>query len=267
MEESSFWNGSPKNMFYMGLSIGVGASAVAALLVVIAFMWSGKSFSSNAQVANNDAQQNAQQQAPDEDPNAAPKVNIKEVDPSRDHILGNKNAKVTLVEYSDFQCPYCARHVPTLKQILKDYPNDVRIIYRHFPLTSIHPYAQKAAETSECVAKLGGEGMFWKFHDEMFASQTAAGNTITGEEQIMAVVKKIGMSDTAVKNCLTAGQTSKRVQEDMSSGNDIGIRGTPANVINGLLVSGAYPLEDFTDNNGKTVKGLKTRLTDAGAKN
>ncbi len=266
MEESSFWNGSPKNMFYMGLSIGIGASAVAALLVVILFMWSGKSIGS-ADLGANTQQNGQQQQAPEEDPNAAPSVNVKPVDGARDHILGKKDAKVTLIEYSDFECPFCARHVPTLKQILKEFPNDVRVVFRHFPLTSIHPLAKKASEASECVAKLGGENKFWQFHDEMFASQTAASGRIADEAQIMAVVKKIGVSESGVKNCLTSGQMSARVEEDMASGNDIGVRGTPANIINGLLVSGAYPFEDFTDNSGKTVKGLKTRLTDAGAKN
>lgn len=254
MEESSFWNGSPKNMFYMGLSIGIGGSAVVALALIVWFMFSGRTL---AQFPSGDSGTQQQQQQPD--PNEAKKVTVKEVDANRDHILGNKNAKVTLVEYSDFQCPFCARHVPTMKQMLKDFPNDVRLVFRHFPLTSIHPFAQKAAEASECVAKFNGENMFWKFHDEMFASQTANGG-ITGEDQILAVVTKIGANANAVKTCLSEGQTTKRVQEDMASANDVGIGGTPANIINGLLVSGAYPYEG--DGN---VKGIKDRLKEAGA--
>ncbi len=85
------------------------------------------------------------------------------------HAKGPDSAKITLIEYSDFECPYCARAFPTVKQIVETYPNDVRFIYRQFPLTSIHPSAQKAAEASECAAD---QGKFWEYHDKLFESSS-----------------------------------------------------------------------------------------------
>lgn len=83
------------------------------------------------------------------------------------HVKGPSLAKVTLIEYSDFECPFCVRAFPTVKQIIETYPNDVRLIYRQFPLTSIHPSAQKAAEASECAAE---QGKFWEYHDKLFGT-------------------------------------------------------------------------------------------------
>ena len=86
----------------------------------------------------------------------------------QDHIRGNRGAKVTLIEYSDFECPFCARFHPTTLQILDEYGDDVALVYRHFPLDQIHPSARPAAIASECIAELGGEEAFWSFVDEVF---------------------------------------------------------------------------------------------------
>lgn len=85
-----------------------------------------------------------------------------------DHVRGAKNPKVYLVEYSDFQCPFCLRFHPSLKQALDEYKDKVALVYRHFPLESIHPSARPLAEGSECAAELGGENAFWEFHDKVF---------------------------------------------------------------------------------------------------
>lgn len=87
---------------------------------------------------------------------------------STDHVRGNRNAKVFLIEYSDFQCPYCKRFHPTAQQVLKNYAEDVAWVYRHYPLDQIHPYARPAAVASECVTEIGGEEAFWKFADAVF---------------------------------------------------------------------------------------------------
>ena len=88
----------------------------------------------------------------------------------QDHLKGNKNAEVLLIEYSDFQCPYCQRFHPTTTQILEEYKDQVALVYRHFPLDQIHPYARPAANASECVKDLGGEDAFWKFADKAFGT-------------------------------------------------------------------------------------------------
>lgn len=86
-----------------------------------------------------------------------------------DSQRGPKDAKVTIVEFSDFQCPYCSRAFPTVEQVMKDYNGKVRLVYKHFPLVSIHPHAQKAAEAAECAK---AQGKFWEFHDQLFTTQT-----------------------------------------------------------------------------------------------
>ena len=86
-----------------------------------------------------------------------------------DSMKGPKDAKVTIVEYSDFQCPYCSRAFPTIEQVMKDYNGKVRLVYKHLPLISIHPHAQKAAEAAECAK---AQGKFWEFHDKLFATQS-----------------------------------------------------------------------------------------------
>lgn len=85
-----------------------------------------------------------------------------------DHVNGDRNAKVLLVEYSDFQCPFCQRFHPTTKQVLDQYGKDVALVYRHYPLDQIHPFARPTAEASECVAEIGGNDAFWKFTDTVF---------------------------------------------------------------------------------------------------
>lgn len=94
--------------------------------------------------------------------------NVPAVDVSKEHVRGNPNASITIVEYSDFQCPFCQRDFATLNAILEQYGDDVNLVYRHYPL-SFHQNAQKAAEASECAAELGGNDTFWEFHDAIFA--------------------------------------------------------------------------------------------------
>jgi protein-disulfide isomerase len=192
--------------------------------------------------------------SPSADPGApqptVPSKPVKEVGPE-DHIRGNKNAKVTLIEYSDYECPFCKRHEPSMAQALKDFPNDVRVVYRHYPLTSIHPNAQKAAEAAECANKLGGNDAFWKMHDKMFEISPAL-----SPDALVAAAKGLGLNEANFKKCLDSGEMAARVDADVASGNDSGVEGTPATFINGQLVSGAVP-----------YASMKAQIQAAGAAN
>lgn len=250
MSNQSFWEGGAKTMFFTGLFLGIALTAAVAFSGMFAFVWKGGSFGSgpNAVAAGGNVPP-----VPN-DPGEAypPAVLTTEVDNNRDHILGNKNAKVTIVEYSDFECPFCQRHEPTVKQALTEFPNDVRLVYRHYPLTAIHPNAQKGAEASECAAKLGGDTAFWKMHDELFAAQA----TGQSNEVFVQLAKKIGLNESAFKTCLDSGEMAGRVNEDVASGNDSGVQGTPATYVNGQGVDGgAVP-----------YSVLKAALQAAGAK-
>src|SRR5688572_10541540 len=191
----NFFDGGPKTMFFTGLFLGIAVSAVVGLGVTLNLVMGGKAFAvggSNTYVP------------PSAAPTAAPSAPVaagplKPVGAS-DHVLGAKNAMVTLVEYSDFQCPFCSRHLPSVKQALKDFPNDVNLVYRHYPL-SFHPEAQKAAEASECAAKLGGNDAFWKMHDELFANQATLSRSLYTE-----LAKKLGLNTGNFDKCLDGGE-------------------------------------------------------------
>ncbi|MEK7124243.1 MAG: DsbA family protein [Patescibacteria group bacterium] len=154
------------------------------------------------------------------------------------HVRGNFSAPVTLVEFSDFECPFCKSHLPTLDRILKDYKDSVRLVYKHFPLTSIHPNAQKAAEASECASE---QGKFWEYHDLLFEKQ-AGGLSI---EKYKQWAVQLGLNSAKFNGCLDSSKYADKVSADSKEGSGAGVSGTPATFINGKLVSGAVPYEQI----------------------
>ena len=162
-----------------------------------------------------------------------------------DHLRGDKNAPITLIEYSDFQCPFCQRFHPTLVQVMAQYPGKVNWVYRNFPLTSIHPYAQKAAEGAECASE---QGKFWEMADKLFATNPEWSSTGLDEAKLATYAGQAGVRDVnAFKTCVSSGKTAARVQADTASGTTAGITGTPGTIIisnkNGSkqLIPGALP--------------------------
>lgn len=154
------------------------------------------------------------------------------------YSVGPADAPVTIVEFSDFECPYCARLLPTLERLRAEYTGKVRIIYRHYPLTSIHPYAWKAAEAALCA---GEQGRFWELHDLMFADQDDLSVTA-----IKALVGLVGPMDTvAFDACLDSGRYSETVAADVRAGDALGVSGTPALFVNGRPLSGAVPFTEL----------------------
>ena len=151
-----------------------------------------------------------------------------------------ENAKVVLVEYSDFECPFCSRHHPTMTDIMDEYGDDVAWVYRHFPL-SFHPEAEPAALASECVGNLAGNDAFWQFADAMFEGQDELGDDFYLEQAIAA-----GVSEADFTECYENETYADAVAEDYRSGGQAGVSGTPATYVNGTLVSGAVPYETFS---------------------
>lgn len=181
----------------------------------------------------------APQQAPPEpkrDLNAIPPVSDK------DHVLGNKNADIVLVEYSDFECPYCKRFDESMQQVVKDYGNKVAWVYRHYPL-GFHAKAQKSAEASECANELGGNDKFWKMSSLIFEKMPALELT-----QLPDLAAQLGMNKQKFQQCLDSGKYAQHIKEDMDGGSKAGITGTPGTVIiakNGKrdFIGGALPAE------------------------
>ena len=170
-------------------------------------------------------------------PTPAPvKLNVSaDDDPSK----GSKDAPVTMIEFSDFECPFCERFfIQTLPQIEKDYiqTGKVRMIYRDFPL-NFHKNATKAAEAAECAEE---QGKFWEYHDKLYENQNALGNV-----SLKQYAKDLGLNVADFTFCLDSGKKTQEVKKDVQDGISYGIQGTPTFFINGIKLVGAQPYENF----------------------
>ena len=169
--------------------------------------------------------------------------NIPEVT-DQDHIRGNKDAKVVLIEYSDYQCPYCNKFHPTMKEVMDNYGDQVAWVYRHFPL-SFHPYAQILGEASECVASYAGNDEFWNFSDDVYASMADKsiyeedGETIS-DETILSKAVSAGANRADIEKCLDSSEMTNRVKNQAAAAGQAGITGTPGTVI--VSEKGGYEL-------------------------
>ena len=166
-------------------------------------------------------------------------VTVNPVD-ENDHIKGPLNAPVIIVEYSDFECPFCGRVHPTLGQVVEEYDGQVAWVYRHLPLSQIHANADAAAQASECVAELGGNDAFWSFADGIFDGSI-------GMVGFAGVKAATGVDLSAVQNCVNSGKYAAEVKKDSADAAGAGGRGTPFAVVIGpdgktLTVSGAQPI-------------------------
>lgn len=187
--------------------------------------------------------QNAQQQNNPQQPALGQKV---DVDAGTLPPLGKNNAKVTMVEFSDFQCPFCERfYKDTFSQLKKDYidTGKVKFTFRHLPL-EIHPLAPKAAEASECA---NDQGKFWEYHDELF-SKFADWSSLTLDTlspKLEEFAASLDLNSEEFATCLTSGKYAEKVNKDKTDGQAVGATGTPSFFINGKLIVGAMPYATF----------------------
>lgn len=157
------------------------------------------------------------------------------LDPSR--VRGNPEAPVTIVEFSDFQCPFCQRAYPVMKEILSKYDGKVKLSYRDFPLRQAHPQAQMAAEASRCA---GEQGKFWEYHDLLFDHFDQL-----GKETLVKHAASLHLDSQQFQACLESGRYRAAIEQDFQDGSRAGVNGTPAFFINGISVSGAQPASVF----------------------
>lgn len=150
---------------------------------------------------------------------------------------GPANAPVTIVEFSDFQCPFCSRLTPTLAEVEKKYGDKIRLVFRQYPLP-FHQNAQKAAEASLCAAD---QGKFWELHDAMFGNQGEL-----GVDQLKAKAASLGLNADKFNKCLDSGEKAAAIQADVKAGSAAGVSGTPAMFINGRFINGAVPIDNIT---------------------
>src|SRR5665213_410959 len=156
-------------------------------------------------------------------------------------IFGNKSAPITIVEYSDFQCPYCGRGFQTVKEVEKAYGDKVRIVFKHLPL-DFHPFAMPAAKYFEAIA-LQDPKKAEKFHDEVFSNQKELNQD--GEKFLKSVAKKTGANMAKVEKDMNSESVQKRIAADMEEAKKFEFSGTPGFLINGVSLRGAYPAPEF----------------------
>lgn len=150
-----------------------------------------------------------------------------------DHSKGNANAKATLVEYSDFQCPACETYYPIVKQLAQDFPNDLRVVYRHYPIRELHEHAQLAAQASEAADK---QGKFWDMHDVLFNTQDSWKDEQNPGELFVKYAESIGLNADQFRTDMNSDAAKQAVNDDASSGDRAGVKGTPAFFLNGKQI-------------------------------
>ena len=153
-------------------------------------------------------------------------------------VKGDPKAPVTMVEFSDFQCPFCRKSAATMKDLLAKYNGRVKLAFRDFPMRMLHAQAQTAAEASRCA---GEQGKFWEYHDALFATEQPK----LDEAGLTAAARSVGLEQKSFGVCLASGKFKAQIEQDVQDGISFGVAGTPGIFINGVFVSGAQPQVEF----------------------
>ncbi len=170
-------------------------------------------------------------------------------DPAR--VRGTRGAPIQIVEFSDFQCPFCRRVQPTLQALLAKYPGQISVSFRDFPIIELHPMAHVSAQAAKCA---GDQGKFWEYHDLLFAESAAPTRDTLGK-----FAAQLGLEEKSFAACLDQKLHAKAVDADLDAGQRVGVNSTPVFFINGIFVSGAQPLEEFTRIIDRELQGSAPR--------
>lgn len=219
-----------KRDFYFGLITGIAISAVIGFVIMLVmYVNKGEEIEYDKDIVDYEEYEK--------------EPVVKEVDmklTDNDQIKGSKDGSVTIIDYSDYQCPYCASFNSTMKRVVDEYDGKVKWVRRHFPLDSIHKYARGAAEAAECA---GDQGKFWEYSDELFENQSKINDSLYAE---LAEGLELNMDD--FDKCIDSGKYKDKVNNDYKGGAMNGVSGTPAIFINGEPVKGgALPYEELKD--------------------
>ncbi len=216
-----------ESAFYALIVIAFAAGLLAGFLI-----W-------GAQGQNTPQPQAAAPQAQDANPQAAPDEPTRyDVATDDDPALGPENAPVTIIEFSDYQCPYCRRWAEQVEgELVKTYGDKIRIVYRDFPLTQMHPEALPAAEAANCA---GEQGKYWDYHDALFSQKYGL-----GQDAYLAYAKDLGLDTDQFTACMEEHRYRDEVLADQQYALQLGVQSTPTFFINGIAVVGAQPFEVF----------------------
>lgn len=160
---------------------------------------------------------------------------VKKPDPKRDHFFGPANAEVTLIEFSDYECPYCKRFHGTPEEVVKRLEGRANLVWRHFPLEFHNPAAQVEAQAAECAGRIGGEDTFWAYTNQLIKRTLSNGKgmpvTVKDEHPLLTLAGELKVSKDAFKACMDKNETRERVMDDMADGINAGVEGTPAVIL------------------------------------
>lgn len=174
------------------------------------------------------------------------------VEVGKSPVKGPTDAKVTIIEFSDFQCPYCQRANNTVSEILKAYPKDVKVAFKHLPL----PFHQNAMPAAKASLAAGEQGKFWEMHDSLFQNQTQL-----SDELFIKEAQRLGLDVEKFKKDMASPEIEKQIKDDMDLAKKHGIEGTPGFFVNGVAVKGAYPIDHFKKIIDRWIAGAPSGTT------
>lgn len=233
------------------LAIIIGSLFIAGSILGGAYLTTGNITSFKAAALQQEAGSQQPEQAPDPLSEYKRVADYKKVSKD-DHIYGNPDAQITLIEYSDFECPFCKRFHPTAKQVVDAYVGKVNWVYRHFPLGFHDPLATKQAEATECVAELGGNDAFWKYTDKIYETTKSNGNGMQ-VSQLADLASEVGVNKSEFSKCFESGKYTEKVKKDIVDGGKAGVNGTPGNIVvnnetgDAFEMTGAQPFIKFKE--------------------
>ncbi|MBU1037040.1 DsbA family protein [Patescibacteria group bacterium] len=232
-----FENFSSKTSFFLGLIGGILVICAVGFFVILGVTLSNSEDDNNS-AANNQNKNTALEQPnqPDNLPSEPQLSNIEQVS-SKDHLRGDLNAPIMIVEFSDFQCPYCDMVHPVLDRLVEEYKGKVAWVYRHLPLDQLHPYAQKASEASECAAD---QGKFWEYSDKLYENQKLINN-----DYFSQLAGELKLNQGNFDDCLSSGKYTQKVKDQKNEAITAGLTGTPGLFVNDQFVRGALPYDNF----------------------
>ena len=221
-----------KNNLLLGIMTGIAIISTAGFLIMTAAY-----FQKSQNIAESSKTKDANNSARNNNGNApANAAIIKSSVSGKDQVRGNEKAPVTIIEYSDIQCPFCTRFHNTMKQVMANYDGKVKWIFRHFPL-GFHTMARKSAIAAECA---GEQNKFWEYTDYLYENQGSLSDSFLND-----AAKTVGLDTAKFSKCVVEERYASKVDDDTAAGRAAGITGTPGSIINGQLVKGALPYEDI----------------------
>lgn len=229
-----------KSAFYLGVIAGLGIMFVIGFFVMLALYFQDDSGSKTTTTTSTTNTATAAD-------TGTTAITLAAVTDS-DWLRGDKNASVTVVEFSDTECPYCKQFHATMQEVVAKYDGKVNWVYRHFPIVSLHSKAPKEAEALECAGELDGQDGFWKYTDALYAA-TPSNNGLLAS-QLPTIAEQVGLNVTKFQKCLDSGKYATKVQQGVTAATTAGAQGTPYSVIvagdQKIPVSGAYSTDKIS---------------------